>query len=110
MSALSALRTPGTLMLVFMVFASPTHADEKNDLNGRPYYISAPEKKADPVLFVWCHPSGGNAKPDFDWWKSGRISKQNVILLCPQSKKRLWSMKHDEPFVKKTHCEGDKGI
>ncbi len=91
------------LLFLFLsvVLGLPAESAEKNKMNGRTYYLSAPEKPVNPILLIWCHPSGGNAKPEFVWWKSAKITKQDVILLCPQSKKRTWTLKNDAAFVKK---------
>ncbi len=91
------------LLFLFLSVALglPAESAEKNKMNGRTYYLSVPETLVDPILLIWCHPSGGNAKPEFVWWKSAKITKQDVILLSPQSKKRMWTLKNDAAFVKK---------
>lgn len=72
---------------------------EKNDWEGRPYYLKTSQELKDPILFIWCHPAGGNAKAQFDWWANSNVLEKNVIFLCPESKGSLWSMAADEKFT-----------
>ena len=50
-------------------------------------------------LLVWCHPGSGQPKPQFDWWRSSKLFRQDTILLCPQAQGRGWNIRHDAPYV-----------
>lgn len=87
------------LMNLFLFCCLGLFATDKYDMDGRTYYMKATKELNKPTLFIWCHPAGGNAKNQFDWWVNANIVEKNMIFLCPQSKGRLWSMSKDEEFT-----------
>lgn len=73
---------------------------ERREIKGRVYYLHVPPNPGPaPKMLVWLHPSGGDAKPEFDWWKLDKKLTKDTILLAPQSKGRLWNDKQDGAFV-----------
>jgi len=94
-----------------------THdATKPQEHDGRTYYLHVPDdwleqisggsasddlqKPAPPVLLVWLHPSGGNAKPEYDWLVRNRKKQiQDMVVLAPQAAGRGWSTRDDARFV-----------
>jgi len=66
---------------------------------GRVAYVRTADDLENAVLLVWCHPSGGDAQPEFKWLTQHRLHKQGIVVLCPQSAGRGWSVKADGTFV-----------
>jgi len=76
--------------------------DDPPTFAGRPYLIHVPEampEDADPKLLVWCHPSGGDPRPEFRFWKRSGILGDDTILLAPTAWDPTWAVAADGKWV-----------
>lgn len=75
--------------------------EEKQVFGDRVFYLAADNPVEKPGLLVWCHPAGGDAGPEFRWWRGSGLFGKEWILAAPQSAGRLWSLDADAEFVTK---------